>query len=780
MSEYWERASGSGARSAVLRWVRATVGRRSPDMRHADRIGYVAGGVVVAVGLLGLAGGYAVLYPDGKEAMEGRLALSLERRASALNTEIQRAWANSRALATEPVRNALGQLDANVDDRRARGRLARIVEGFQAPGLAAVTFRTAAGVAVGRSGTFVAVPALAVPVELPTPSSLLWDYGYVLRTRFDLVDGGRVVGSMVAEWRLDPTIVDNLSRPGRFGDTLDFAVCAPKGAGRMDCFPLHSSGGQVLRNLPERVNGHAIPMRYALDGKAGVIRAWDYRGVASIAAYQPVGTLGLGAVLRLDADQLYAPVLNRLAPLFYAFPLLALGAIVLLRVQIMPFVRRMEESEERFRTMADYTYDWEYWRGPGCQIVYMSPSCERITGYTQAEFLAAPGLIERIVHPEDRHRLATHLAHYQDGTSHSIDFRIVTKQGEVRWLAHSCSPIFRSDGEFRGRRISNHEITDRKHAEDELAHAKERLELALEASSLSIWEYDIRQGLVVLDRHWAELVGGDPGETVAQPKDLMRRVHREDARRMVQAAVATIRGGAPAFQEEIRIYCAEGWTWVLCSGKVEARDADGRALRMVGTNRDITRQKLAEERIHRWAYFDRLTNLPNRRLLEDRLQQMLVQARRTRSLVALLFIDLDRFKPINDEHGHEVGDWLLQAAADRMRACVRQSDTVARIGGDEFVAVLPEIRTVDDAVAVAEKVRRALAEPFVVADGRQLKISSSLGIALYPEHGRGPRDLIRHADEAMYDAKAAGRNAIALFRDAAAVTDASPAPAPTP
>ena len=773
MSEQSERMPGSGARRVVSRWVRAIAGRRSRDMRDADRIGYVVAGIVVAVGLLGLAGGFAVLVPDGKEAMEGRLALSLERRATVLNTEIRSAWGRSRGLAAQPVLRAMGKLNANPEDGRARAQLAGIVHRLQSPGFAAAAFRTAAGVEVGRFGSFVAAPALVVPVQLSTPSSLLWDDGYVLRTRIDLVDRGRVVGTMVAEWRLDPAIIADLSRPGRFGDTLDFAVCAPKAAGHMDCFPLHSAGGRVLRDLPDRVDGHAIPMRYALEGKAGVIRAQDYRGVASIAAYQPIGTLGLGSVLRLDADQLYAPIAHRLAPLLYAFPLLALGAILLLRVQTLPFVRRMEESEERFRTMADYTYEWEYWRGPNCGIVYMSPSCERITGYTQAEFLADPSLVERIVHPEDRTRMATHLEHYRDDTNHSLDFRIVTKQGEVRWLAHSCSPIFRDDGEFRGRRVSNHEITDRKRAEDELGRAKERLELALEASSLSLWEYDIREGLVVLDGHWADLVGGASGETVAAPEELMRRVHPEDAPRMVRAAAAVIRGGAAFFQEEVRVQGAAGWKWILCSGKVDVRDADGRAVRMVGTNRDITEHKSAEERIHHWAYFDRLTNLPNRRLLEDRLQQLLVQARRKRAQVALLFIDLDRFKPINDEHGHEVGDWLLRAAAGRMLACVRQSDTVARIGGDEFVAVLPEIRTMDDALAVAEKIRVALAEPFVLADGRPLAVSSSVGIAFYPEHARGPRDLLRHADEAMYDAKAAGRNAIAVFRGRLVAEDGS-------
>ncbi len=174
-------------------------------------------------------------------------------------------------------------------------------------------------------------------------------------------------------------------------------------------------------------------------------------------------------------------------------------------------------------------------------------------------------------------------------------------------------------------------------------------------------------------------------------------------------------------------------------------------------------REAAEEAIRQMAFYDRLTNLPNRRLLEDRLVQVLARAQRECHKVALLFIDLDKFKPINDELGHAAGDWLLQRVGERMRKCLRVSDTVARIGGDEFVVLLPDLDAVPDAMRVAAKMRASLGEPFVTDDGRTLAISASIGVVIYPEHATSPRDLLRFGDEAMYRAKKGGRNAVELF-----------------
>ena len=424
----------------------------------------------------------------------------------------------------------------------------------------------------------------------------------------------------------------------------------------------------------------------------------------------------------------------------------------------------LKESEERFRTVADYNYDWEYWRDPSGAYLYLSPSCERITGYAQHEFIGDPELTERIVHPEDRTRVLCHLGDAADDSDHTLDFRIIRKNGEVRWIAHGCRPVFAHDGTFLGRRSSNRDITDRKRTEAALLEAKNCLALALDASQLSIWDLDVESRMVMLDARWGSIVGGDAGVTATTADELKRHIHPDDLERVAEAARALFGGELPMFQQEFRFRAVDGsWKWLRSSGTILERNAEGKPLRAIGTTMDITERKHVEEDIRRMAFHDRLTLLPNRRLLEDRLRQVMTRAQRERKGLSLLFIDLDKFKPINDEFGHAAGDWLLQRVAERMQACLRESDTVARVGGDEFVVLLPDAATRADATGVAEKIRAALLDAFVTPEGHRLQISCSIGVALYPEHAEDLRELLRCGDEAMYRAKNAGRNAVEVF-----------------
>lgn len=192
-------------------------------------------------------------------------------------------------------------------------------------------------------------------------------------------------------------------------------------------------------------------------------------------------------------------------------------------------------------------------------------------------------------------------------------------------------------------------------------------------------------------------------------------------------------------------------------------NAEGQLTSIIGISRDITERKKSEEVIRNLAFYDSLTRLPNRRLLLDRLEQAIAQAKRKGISLALLFIDLDKFKPVNDLYGHEVGDWLLQAVAHRMQCCLRESDTAARIGGDEFIVLLPEINNSADALTVAEKIRDILNQPFYMTNGQLLNISACIGIALYPEHGLTEKQLMKNGDTAMYQAKESGRNKVFIY-----------------
>jgi diguanylate cyclase (GGDEF)-like protein len=191
-------------------------------------------------------------------------------------------------------------------------------------------------------------------------------------------------------------------------------------------------------------------------------------------------------------------------------------------------------------------------------------------------------------------------------------------------------------------------------------------------------------------------------------------------------------------------------------------DEHGRVVRRAGVLQDVTERKRQDERIHRMAHYDGLTGLPNRFLLGDRLRQALVHAQRQHSQVAVLFMDLDRFKAINDTRGHLAGDQLLQQVAQRLRGRLREDDTIARVGGDEFVIVLPDVAGATDAAHVADKLMESLQAPFDI-EGQQLHMSGSLGVSLYPRDATDGDSLLRYADTALYQAKDAGRNGYRFF-----------------
>ena len=177
---------------------------------------------------------------------------------------------------------------------------------------------------------------------------------------------------------------------------------------------------------------------------------------------------------------------------------------------------------------------------------------------------------------------------------------------------------------------------------------------------------------------------------------------------------------------------------------------------------DVTERKALEDKLDHLAHYDLLTSLPNRMLLQDRLEQAIATAERQRQKFALLFIDLDGFKLINDEHGHQAGDEVLKNVAQRLLKVIRGMDTAARLGGDEFVIILTDIRTVDNAAWVAEKVIESLSEPYLV-NGLSLTLSASIGVSIYPNNELVANELLRTADEAMYRAKRGGKRQVMFY-----------------
>ena len=222
---------------------------------------------------------------------------------------------------------------------------------------------------------------------------------------------------------------------------------------------------------------------------------------------------------------------------------------------------------------------------------------------------------------------------------------------------------------------------------------------------------------------------------------------------------AVLGSQVPQFHLDYACHTPSQQRW--CSISVTSLDSAGLRNAVVSIE-DITERTEMQEQVRALAFYDPLTQLPNRRLVLDRLSQEVVRARRLQHRLALLFIDLDEFKPVNDELGHAVGDWLLTCVAQRIQGCLRESDTAARLGGDEFVVLLPHLQSDEAALGVAEKIRLEIAREFVTPQGVSLSISSSIGVALYPDHALIEQDLMRLGDEAMYLAKKAGRNSVVM------------------
>ena len=236
--------------------------------------------------------------------------------------------------------------------------------------------------------------------------------------------------------------------------------------------------------------------------------------------------------------------------------------------------------------------------------------------------------------------------------------------------------------------------------------------------------------------------------------DTAARIHKDDLR--------VLESGERLEEEETNLNILTGMTHVFMTVKLPLARDDGSIYALCGISTDITERKDIEEHMQHMAQYDGLTHLPNRALFNDRLQQGMVSAQRNRTKLALMFIDLDKFKPVNDTYGHGIGDLLLKEVALRIQSCLRDSDTAARIGGDEFVVLLPAVESEKDASMVGEKVLFAMNQPFELGENT-VSISASIGVAVYPDHGAEEEILVKSADIAMYHAKKNGRNNVKMY-----------------
>ena len=300
-----------------------------------------------------------------------------------------------------------------------------------------------------------------------------------------------------------------------------------------------------------------------------------------------------------------------------------------------------------------------------------------------------------------------------------------------------------------------------------------RLYNAQRIGEMGDWEWLVREGCIVPSEQACRLFGHSGSAGLAEPAQFFATVCADDQDRLRRACAQAIANGE-GFAIDHRIVLADGiLRHVQQQVEVIERDGEGRALRLAGAVHDITRRKDAEEQIRRLAYYDPLTELPNRLLFTEQLGRALAQAERQQRQLAVMFVDLDNFKRVNDTLGHKAGDELLRLISTRLSGALRRNDalartgephchSIARLGGDEFIVLLTDLQRSDDAAVVAQRLVETLAEP-VFVHGTELFVGGSLGVAMYPDDGRDIDTLMMNADTAMYRAKEAGRGGFQLY-----------------
>jgi len=418
----------------------------------------------------------------------------------------------------------------------------------------------------------------------------------------------------------------------------------------------------------------------------------------------------------------------------------------------------LREQEKFFRLIAENLGDFIAVLDLEGRRIYNSPSYQRLFGHTR-DLRGTDSFAE--IHDDDRARIKqAFLETVRTGIGQQGDYRFVLPDGSIRWMESIGAVIRDSTGQISRIVVVARDVTERKQADIQLRIAATAFE-----ADMAILVTDADKVIQRVNRAFSELTGYSAEEVIGQtPRLLGSGRHGADFYAVMWERIHR----CGSWQGEIWNRRKNGEIYPQWLTIAAVRDVDGLVVtHYVATMTDITERKAAEEAIRHLALYDDLTQLPNRRLLMDRLQRAVATCARSGHHGALLLIDLDKFKELNDTHGHDHGDRLLQEVAARLTSCIREVDTAARLGGDEFVVMLSELSENPDearrqAESIGEKILVALNRLYVLL-GKEHHSTPSIGVTLYVDQRQTIDDLIKQADLAMYQSKAAGRNTMRFF-----------------
>ncbi len=416
----------------------------------------------------------------------------------------------------------------------------------------------------------------------------------------------------------------------------------------------------------------------------------------------------------------------------------------------------LRDSEQHYRLLAENAFDVIWTMDMQGNFTYVSPAVERLRGYTVAEVMQQT--VEQALTPESAQRAAAGIRHVLETgevLQHHWELEQPCKDGSTVWTEVMVSIMHDADDQPSGILGITRDITEQRRIREELNTRSVAIEAAAEAVVIA----DPEGVIEYVNPAFTQMTGYAADEVRGQRPSILKSGHQSAA--FYQQLWNTITAGK-VWRGEVINRRKNGSLYTEIMAIAPVHDSQNNIIHYVAIKHDISARKELEARLEHLAHFDVLTNLPNRPLFFDRLERAIASARRSGGAVGLLFLDLDRFKEVNDTCGHDMGDRLLQEVARRLLGCVREADTVARMGGDEFTVILRNISTPINAEAVAGKIIASLCSPFHL-DDHTFHIGASIGISLYPLHADNLENLVNYADQAMYTIKRKGKNNYAVY-----------------
>ncbi|MDD5232132.1 MAG: PAS domain S-box protein [Syntrophales bacterium] len=412
---------------------------------------------------------------------------------------------------------------------------------------------------------------------------------------------------------------------------------------------------------------------------------------------------------------------------------------------------RRRQAEDLYRTIADSSHAGVYVVQDG-KFLFLNNNVASYSGWPREEMIGMEPA--SMIHEEDRESArASAIRMLKGERTAPYEFRLIRKDGSILWMIETVTPIL-----YNGRPAilgNAMNITESRKTMEALRESEERYRTILENIEDGYYEVDINGHLTFFNESCRKIFGYSREEMLG--KGSMAVSTKEASGAMLERFRSVLETGKPDRTTGWEIIRKDGSTRHIEASVSLISDENGKPSGFRGIIRDVTDRKLAEEMIMRLAYHDSLTGLPNRVLFHDRLTMAMARYKRNSKPFAVMMLDLDKFKEVNDTLGHSVGDMLLQKVAQRLTELLRKTDTVARMGGDEFLILLTDFTRTDTASVVARKILKLFQKPFDV-DEHRLRITTSIGIAVYPDHGDDADTLLKNSDIAMYIAKKSGMN----------------------